>query len=127
MGKYINLIHKTSNAYDEVYIKQNLPREWTFTLGYQSWLGSGPYTQDVSIQGMTANTVGIIGVTYNASVAAWQAAQYAQLRLTYQGPNKITITAYGVKPTVDIPCVLTCSSFMKLSRAINSTTDSVVG
>ena len=33
MAKYINLIEKTGNStYTEIYVKQNLPREFTFTV-----------------------------------------------------------------------------------------------
>lgn len=128
MAQYINLVQKVnSSTYNETYIKQNLPREFMFSLS-TSWSGSGPYTQNVTVKGITTNSTGVIGVSQSATQAQWQAANYAQLRITTQGAGFITITAYGVKPTVDIPCVITCSSNMKLYRnAGTTTTDTVVG
>lgn len=128
MAQYINLVQKVnSSTYNETYIKQNLPREFIFSLS-TNWSGSGPYTQNVTVKGITANSTGVIGVSQSATQAQWQAANYAQLRITTQGTDFIIITAYGVKPTVAIPCVITCSSNMKLYRdAGTTTTDTVVG
>lgn len=129
MGKYINLIQKINEEqYDEVYIKQNLPREFLFNLLAENWTGTGPYTQTVTVNGITANTSGIIGVAMTATDSQWQASQYAQLRITEQGANYVSVVAYGARPSVDIPCVITCSNNMKLLRSNGSTTtDTVVG
>ena len=129
MAQYINLVQKVnSSTYNETYIKQNLPREFMFSLTASKWSSSAPYSQVVTVTGITINSTGVIGVSQAATQAQWQAANYAQLRITAQGPNTVTITAYGVKPTVDIPCVITCSSNMKLYRANGETsTDTVVG
>ena len=129
MAQYINLVQKTTNnTYNETYIKQNLPREILFTLT-TTWSGTGPYTQNCTVYGITPNSTGVVGVAMTATQEQWQAANYAQLRITSQGTNTIIITAYGVKPTIAIPCVITCSSNMKLYRSDGKTvtTDTVVG
>lgn len=127
MAQYINLVEKVdSNTYTETYVKQNLPREFTFNLS-TSWDGSGPYTQNIPIKGITENTTGIIGVSQAATVAQWQAANYALLRITAQTTNQITITAYGVKPNIIIPCVITCTSNMKMLRKNGTPSETVVG
>ena len=80
-------------------------RQYTFTLS-TTWSGSGPYTQAVTVSGLTASSSGTVGVAQTATQAQWQAAAKAQLRVTAQANNSITITAYGVKPTVAIPCAI---------------------
>ena len=81
----------------------------------------------MTVNGITTNTTGIIGVSQTATVEQWQAANYAQLRITAQTTNQITITAYGVKPTVAIPCVITCTSNMKMLRQNGASSETVVG
>ena len=72
-----------------------------------SWSGSGPYTQSVTVSGLTANTNGSIGLAASATAAQREAAREAMLAVTAQGTNSITVTADGDKPTVSLPVVVT--------------------
>ena len=71
-----------------------------------AWSGTGPFTQAVTIAGMTATKNGIIGLAPTATAAERTAAKAASLMLTSQGTNTITITADGDKPTIAIPIVV---------------------
>ena len=73
-----------------------------------SWTGSAaPYTQSISVAGVTANSIGTFDVAPTATAAQREAAREALLYVTAQGTNTMTITADGYKPTVSIPCVVT--------------------
>ena len=72
-----------------------------------AWSGTGPFTQAVTIAGMTATKNGIIGLAPTATAAERAAAKAASLMLTSQGTDTITTTADGDKPTIALPIVVT--------------------
>ena len=78
------------------------------TLTAAGWSGSAaPYTQVVTINGMKSDTPGIARVNYQAATLDQRnAARNALLCLTAQAEGKVTITADGELPTVDIPIVV---------------------
>ena len=64
-------------------------------------------SQTLTMQGVTANTNGVIGLPTNVTASQRDAADKAMLHLSAQGTNSITVTALsGTAPTVDIPIVL---------------------
>jgi len=74
------------------------------TLAAASWVGSAaPYTQAVTVAGMTSTKNGNVGVAQSATAAQRTAARAAQMSVTSQGTDTITVTADGTLPTVDIP------------------------
>ena len=80
----------------------------TATLAAASWVGSAaPYTQTVTVSGMTATKNGLIGLSPTATATEREAARNAILSITAQGTDTITITADGTKPTVDVPVAIT--------------------
>ena len=109
MLKILNLSRKNEQGtYDDIAIKQNLPEEYTFTLSSGNWVGAvAPFTQDVTINGITAESTGIFGLAPNVSSSVLEEVCAAQLQLTSQSSNTVTISAYKLKPTVDIPCIIT--------------------
>ena len=74
------------------------------TLLSTSWTGAeAPYTYDLTLEGITADSDGLITVADTATDEQYQAASAAMLRKTAQAENNLTIKAYGEKPAVDIP------------------------
>lgn len=74
------------------------------TLLSTGWTGAeAPYTYDLTLEGITADSDGLITVADTATDEQYQAAVTAMLRKTAQAENNLTIKAYGEKPTVDIP------------------------
>ena len=75
----------------------------TGTLLASGWSNTAPYSQVITISGVTANTNGVIGVADTATRSQYEVAAGANLRKIAQSTNSVTIMAYGEKPTVDIP------------------------
>ena len=68
-----------------------------------AWNGSSaPYTASVTVNGVTASNNIVVGI---GSVTAAQYAAFvdAQIACTAQSANKITLTAFGDKPTIALP------------------------
>lgn len=61
--------------------------------------------QTLSLDGVTAQTNGFIGLTHSISDEALTAAKSAELFVSGQGDGTITIAVSGDTPTVDIPVV----------------------
>lgn len=74
------------------------------TLLSTGWIGdAAPYTYNLTLEGITVDSNGIITVADTATDEQYESAVYAMLRKVAQAENSLTIKAYGEKPTVDIP------------------------
>lgn len=89
---------------NELYVTevQDGPTAVTATLS-TTWAGSGPYTQSVTVLGVTSTNNVTVSLASTADETQRNAARDALLFATTQAENSITITADGVKPTVILP------------------------
>lgn len=62
--------------------------------------------QTLQIDGVSADSNGVIGLSQSISDAEMEAAKSAELYVCGQGSGTITIAAYGETPTRDIPVVV---------------------
>ena len=77
------------------------------TLTAAGWTGSAaPYTQTVRVPGITAH--GVAGLAADTTAKQRETARLAQLDVLRRdvAAQTVTFVADGVKPTVDLPCVV---------------------
>ena len=88
--------------------KANSSKSVITTLLYTSWVGTeAPYTQTITVTGLTANQNGTISIAQTATAEQRAAARDAMLTVTGQAANSLTITADGEMPVEDIPvCII---------------------
>ena len=68
------------------------------------WSGSAaPYTNTISVVGVTADNIVEVSLTNTATDAQVTACMDAQIAKATQAVGKITLYAYGEKPTVNLP------------------------
>lgn len=74
------------------------------TLLATAWAGvDAPYTQELSVEGLTATQNGVINVAHDATADQREVAREAMLSVIGQGDGKLTIAADGEMPDIDIP------------------------
>ena len=71
------------------------------------WTGSGPYTQEIAVTGMTATLNAIVGLSDTATAEQRDKCRAAMITPTAQGAGTITLTADGDKPGIDLPIAVT--------------------
>lgn len=72
-----------------------------------AWIGeSAPYSQVITVNGLTADTNGTISGASSASSEQRAAIRNAMLAVTGQADGELTITADGEKPEIDIPVTI---------------------
>lgn len=77
------------------------------TLLADAWDGTeAPYTQTITVEGISAATNGHVGLAQDATTAQRKAARDAILAVTGQSDSTLTITADGDEPSCDIPIVI---------------------
>lgn len=77
------------------------------TITAAGWLGTGPYTQVVTVSDLMESQNGDIGLSNTATDEQFDAVVDAKLRIIGQAAGSITLKATGVRPMVDIPCAVT--------------------
>ncbi|MBR6632441.1 MAG: hypothetical protein IKK89_10945 [Alistipes sp.] len=74
------------------------------TLLATAWVGvDAPYTQELSVEGLTATQNGVINVAHDATADQREIAREAMLSVIGQEDGKLTIVADGEMPEFDIP------------------------
>lgn len=79
------------------------------TLETSGWTGNEPYTYGLIFSGsyFSATANGYVAVAQSATAGQRQAARDAMMSVTAQTADRLTITADGDKPAVDIPVTFT--------------------
>lgn len=92
---------KIDNA---LYQKADKSEYKTATLLSSAWVGeNAPYTQTISVEGLTGEQNGNISVSKNSTFEQREAARAAMLSVVGQQNGSLTIAADGDKPETDIP------------------------
>lgn len=88
--------------------KADKSRQVQAVLQADAWSGSAvPFTQEVAVDGLTADSNGSANVSMDATAEEFAAAQVAELRVISQSDGVLTITANITRPTVNIPITVT--------------------
>jgi hypothetical protein len=74
---------------------------------YGGWSGaSAPYTNTITVSSVSAGDNILVSIGAGATAAEYAAAVDAQLHCSAQADSSVTITAFGTKPTIDIPITI---------------------
>lgn len=79
----------------------------TATLSASGWSGTGPYTQEVPVTGMSTTRDGIVGLSAKRTEAQHLEAAACMLIATSARAGYLTITAVRKAPAVNIPIAIT--------------------
>ncbi len=87
--------------------KAEQSRSVEITLTADGWTGDvAPYSQQVAVANLKADTNGSIAIASGATVEQRAAVRKAQLSIAAQADGLLTLNCDGKKPTVDIPAVV---------------------
>ena len=83
------------------------PTSKEYTLSVDNWIGeSAPYFYELSVTGVTNNTLVAINLANSLTDAEFDNQSYinleADIRRVKQSNDKLTFVAYGRKPTIDL-------------------------
>lgn len=86
--------------------KANLSVAINAVLLVSAWSENAPYSQTISVDGLAAEQNGIITIGQNITTEQLEDVVAADMRITDQADGSLTVTAYGDKPTRDIPVTI---------------------
>lgn len=86
--------------------KANLSVAINAVLLMSAWSDDSPYVQTISVEGLTADQNGIITIGQNITTEQLEDVVAADMRISDQADGSLTVTAYGDKPTRDIPVLI---------------------
>ena len=86
--------------------KANLSVAINAVLLMSAWSDDSPYVQTISVEGLNADQNGIITIGQNITTEQIEDVVDADMRISSQADGSLTVTAYGDKPTRDIPVTI---------------------
>lgn len=86
--------------------KANLSVAINAVLLMSAWSDDSPYVQTISVEGLTAEQNGMITIGQNITTEQLEDVVAADMRISGQVDGAFTVTAYGDKPTRDIPVTI---------------------
>ncbi len=86
--------------------KANLSVAINAVLLMSAWSDDSPYVQTISVEGLNADQNGIITIGQNITTEQLEDVVAADMRISDQADGSLTVTAYGDKPTRDIPVII---------------------
>ena len=86
--------------------KANLSVAINAVLLMSAWSDDSPYVQTISVEGLNADQNGIITIGQNITTEQLEDVVAADMRISGQVDGDFTVTAYGDKPTRDIPVTI---------------------
>lgn len=104
-----NVNDQTFDVMDGTEIIQTSSDDRLVTLTVAGWQGvSVPYTQSVTVLGMTSNIVPIIAPSFSDTVATGlkQQTEWAKITKAVSDTNSITFKCYKDKPTVELTALV---------------------
>ena len=78
-------------------------KDLTVTLLASGWGSTAPYSQTVSVDGVTTTSTQFVSLTSTSTTEQTTAIRAADLQDGGQALGTITLLAYGTKPTIDLP------------------------
>ena len=86
--------------------KANLSVAINAVLLMSAWSDDSPYVQTISVEGLNADQNGIITIGQNITTEQIEDVVAADIRISSQADGSLSVTAYGDKPTRDIPVTI---------------------
>lgn len=86
--------------------KANLSVAINATLLASAWSENAPYIQTIAVDGLKADSNGVISIAQNVTSEQIEIVCDAALYISGQADGSLTITANGDKPNVDIPVII---------------------
>lgn len=86
--------------------KANLSVAISAVLSMSAWSENAPYSQTISVDWLTEEQNGIIAIGQNITTEQIEDVVAADIRISSQADGSLTVTAYGDKPTRDIPVTI---------------------
>lgn len=106
--KMNGLVNSNMEKIDEILAEKAIQSQSIqATLSSSDWTWTGTtYSQTLSIEGLTSETNGVIGVGQNLSAEQMDAVYMGELMVGAQADDALTIFANGDKPYCDIPVII---------------------